>query len=124
MPSEAAWQIAAYCMTKTFCNRHCNPTPIIGRLPPISNGPERRGERGARQEDQKAIGASSCRAVKKANDMAKRKLSDWEKLQARTDYRAKRGRQFSSVDIADVHVEDWTDEYGQPVVTVQNENKP
>jgi hypothetical protein len=63
-------------------------------------------------------------AVKKASDMVKRKLSDWEKLQARTDYRANRGRQFSSVDIADVHVEDWTDEYGKAVVTVQNENKP
>jgi hypothetical protein len=64
------------------------------------------------------------RTKKKANDMAKRKLSDWEKLQARTDYLAKRGRQFSSVDITDVRVEDWTDEHGKPVVTVQNENKP
>jgi hypothetical protein len=68
--------------------------------------------------------ARQRRVKKKANDMAKRKLSDWEKLQACTDYLAKRGRQFSSVEIADVCVEDWTDEHGKPVVAVQNENKP
>jgi hypothetical protein len=70
------------------------------------------------------IPPGSVSAEKKANDMAKRKPSDWEKLQARTDYLAKRGRQFSPVDIKDVRVEDWTDEDGKPIATVQNENEP
>jgi hypothetical protein len=59
------------------------------------------------------------RTKKKANDMAKRKLSDWEKTQARADYLVKRNKQFSPVDIKDVRVEDWTDEDGKPVATVQ-----
>jgi hypothetical protein len=59
------------------------------------------------------------RTEKKANDMAKRKLSDWEKTQARADCLVKRNKQFSPVDIKDVRVEDWTDEDGKPVATVQ-----
>jgi len=56
--------------------------------------------------------------------MTKRKLSDWEKTQACADYLVKRSKQFSPVDIKDVRVEDWTDEDGKPVATVQNEKKP
>ncbi|MBB4383653.1 hypothetical protein [Bradyrhizobium sp. SBR1B] len=51
--------------------------------------------------------------------MTKRKLSDFEKVRTRADYLAKRGKQFSPVDIKDVQVEDWTDENGKPVIIVQ-----
>lgn len=51
--------------------------------------------------------------------MSKRKLSDFEKVRVRADYLAKQNKQFSPVQVANVFVNDWTDDSGEPVVTVQ-----
>ena len=51
-----------------------------------------------------------------SDDMARRKLSDFEKVQARADYAAKQNKQFSPVQVDAVLVEDWTDDDGKPIV--------
>ncbi|WP_316172898.1 hypothetical protein [Bradyrhizobium sp. SZCCHNRI2049] len=51
--------------------------------------------------------------------MARRKLSDFEKVQARADFVAKQIKQFAPVQVAMVLVEDWTDDDGKPIVTVE-----
>ncbi len=50
--------------------------------------------------------------------MAKRKLSDFEKTQARAAFLVDRNRQFSPVPVS-VVVDDWTDDDGKPIVTAQ-----
>jgi hypothetical protein len=51
--------------------------------------------------------------------MTRRKLSDFEKVQARADYVAEQNKQFSPVKVAAVVVEDWTDDNDKPIVTAQ-----
>ena len=51
--------------------------------------------------------------------MARRKLSDFEKVQARADFVAKQNKAFSPKPVSAVLVEDWTDDNGKPVVTVK-----
>jgi hypothetical protein len=56
--------------------------------------------------------------------MATRKLSEWEKVKARADYKAMQGRQFATVNVAEMHIEDWTDEHGKPIITILTKNRP
>jgi hypothetical protein len=51
--------------------------------------------------------------------MARRKLSDFEKVQARADYVAEQNKLFSPIPVAAVVVNDWTDDDGKPIVTAQ-----
>ena len=55
--------------------------------------------------------------------MIARILTDFEKVRARADFIIEKQRQFSPVDIKDVHVEDWTDEQGKPLVTVRGKGR-
>jgi hypothetical protein len=57
--------------------------------------------------------------TKRGDDMARRKLSDFEKVQARADHVAKQNKQFLPVQVVAVLVEDWTDDDGKPIVTAQ-----
>jgi hypothetical protein len=51
--------------------------------------------------------------------MSKRKLSDFEKVRVRADYLVKQNKNFSPISVANVFVDDWTDDSGEPVVTIQ-----
>jgi hypothetical protein len=51
--------------------------------------------------------------------MVRRELTEFEKVQARADYLAKRNKRFSPVQVAAVLVDDWTNDDGKPIVTVK-----